>query len=48
MQTDGNNFCGDVDLDSFNMSDRNEDSVLDQKYEKKITIINIFAVIYLV
>ena len=36
MQSDGNRFCGDAALDSFNMANRHEDSVLDQKYEKKI------------
>ena len=36
MQSDGNSFCGDVVLDNFNMSYRNEDSILDQKYEKQI------------
>ena len=35
MQSDGNSFVGDVDLDSFNISYRDEDSNLDQKYEKK-------------
>ena len=27
---------GDVELDSFNVSYRDEDSILDQKYEKQI------------
>ena len=36
MQSDGNSFIGDVVLDSFNMSNRDEDSILDQKYEKQI------------
>ena len=36
MQTDGNSFIGDVVFDSFNMSHRDEDSILDQKYEKLI------------
>ena len=31
MQSDGNIFIGDVVLDSFNMSNRDEDSILDQK-----------------
>ena len=34
MQSDGNSFCGDVVLD---MLYRDEDSILDQKYEKQIT-----------
>ena len=39
MQSDGNSFCGDVVLDSFNMSYREEDSIVDQKYEKQIHIL---------
>ena len=38
MQSDGNSFCGDVVLGSFNMSSRNEDSILEQKYEKQISL----------
>ena len=38
MQSDGNSFCGDVVLDSFNMSFRDEDSILEQKYEKQISL----------
>ena len=34
MQPDGKNFCGDIVLDSLN---RDEDSKLDQKYEKQIS-----------
>ena len=37
MQSDGNSFCGDVVLDGFNMSYRDEDSILEQKYEKQIS-----------
>ena len=29
MQFDGNSFCGDVVLDSFNKSSRDEDIILD-------------------
>ena len=36
MQSDGNSFCGDVVLDSFNMQYRDEDSILDQIHEKPI------------
>ena len=36
MQSDGNSFCGDVVLDGFNMSYRDEDSILEQKYENQI------------
>ena len=32
MQSDGNSFCGNVVLDSFNKAYRNEDSILDQIY----------------
>ena len=39
MESDGNSFYGDVDLDSFSKPYRDEDgdSVLDQKYEKQIS-----------
>ena len=36
MQSDGNSFCGDVVLDSFNMKYSDEDSILNKKYEKQI------------
>ena len=36
MQSDGNSFCGDVVLDSFNMEYSDEDSILDKKYVKQI------------
>ena len=36
IQSDGNSFCGDVVLDSFNIVYSDEDSILDQKYEKWI------------
>ena len=36
MQSDGNRFCGDVFLHSFNMLYSDDDSVYDQKYEKRI------------
>ena len=36
MQSDGNSFCGDVVLDSFNMVYNVEDSNYDQKHEKQI------------
>ena len=36
MQSDGNSFIGDVVMYSFYMSYRDEDSILDQKYEKQI------------
>ena len=37
MQSDGNNFWGDVVLGSFNMSYIDEDSILEEKYEKQIS-----------
>ena len=36
MQSDGNSFCGDVVLDSFNVEYRNEDSILDQIWKTDI------------
>ena len=32
MQSDGNSFCGDIVLDSFNKAYRDEDNILDQIY----------------
>ena len=37
MQSDGNSFYLDFILDSFNMSVRDEGSVLDQKYEMQVS-----------
>ena len=37
MQSDGNSFCGDVVLGIFNMLYRDEDSILEQTYEKQIS-----------
>ena len=34
MKSGGNSFYGDVVLDSFNMSSRDEDRILDQMYLK--------------
>ena len=39
VKSDGNSFCGDVVLDSFDMAYRGKDSILDQQYE--ICIANI-------
>ena len=36
IQSDGNSFYGDVVLNNFNMSYRDEYSISDQKYEKQI------------
>ena len=44
MQSDGNSFCGDVVLDSFNNASRDEDNILDQIYASKYVRI-IFMVI---
>ena len=38
MQSDGNRFCRDVVLDSFNMAYGHKDNGLDQKYEKQISL----------
>ena len=37
MQSDKNRLCGDVVLNGFNMSYRDEDNILDQKYEKQLS-----------
>ena len=34
MQSDGNSFGGDVVLDNYNNAFRDEDNILDKKYEK--------------
>ena len=44
MQSDGNSFCGDVVLDSFNMSSREKDNILYQctyknKFDRNIITI---------
>ena len=36
MQSDGNSFIGDVVLGSFDMSYKDKDGILNQKYEQKI------------
>ena len=36
MQSDGNIFCGDVVLYSFNKASRDEENILDQIYIKNI------------
>ena len=35
IQSDGNSFCGDVVLDSFNKAPRDEDNIFDQIYKSK-------------
>ena len=36
MQSDGNSFCGDVVLDSFNVELSEEDSILDENMKSKL------------
>ena len=38
MQSDGNSFCRDVDWDSVYTVNKNEGSILDQIYEKQVTM----------
>ena len=38
MQSDGNNFCEDVVMNSVNMAYREVNSILDQKNEKQILL----------
>ena len=47
MQSEGNSFCGDVVLDGFNVSYRDDDSILAQKYESKYLEIFIMKILYL-
>ena len=35
MQSDGNNFCGEVVSDSFNKTSRDEDNILEQIFKSK-------------
>ena len=35
MHSDGNSFCGDVVLDSFNKASRDEDNILYKIYKSK-------------
>ena len=35
MQSDGNSFCGDVVLESFNKASQDEDKILDQIFKSK-------------
>ena len=47
MQSDGNIFCGDVVLDSFNEASRDEDNILDQVYKSKYVRIFIMMILIL-
>ena len=42
MQSDGNGFCGNVVLDSFN---KDEDNILDQMYKSKYVRIFIMMIL---
>ena len=46
MQSDGDYFCGDVVLGSFNMSYSDEDSILEQKFKSKYLEIFIMKTLY--
>ena len=46
MQSDGNSYCGNVVLNSFNKESRNEDNILDQIYKSKYFRI-IFMMFYI-
>ena len=39
MYSDGNSFCGDVVLDSFNMASRDVDSIFKQIYTYKVNMV---------
>ena len=43
MQSDGNSFFGDVVLDSFKKTSRDEDEILDQIYKSKYVRITIIV-----
>ena len=47
MKSDGNSFCGDVVLDSFNKASRDEDNTLDQEYKSKYVRIFIMMILIL-
>ena len=47
MQSDGNSFCGDVVLDSFNKTSRDEDNNIKQMYKSKYVFIIIFMILIL-
>ena len=46
MQSDGNRFCGDVVMNSFNKASRDEENILDQVYKSKY--IRIFIIMILI
>ena len=48
MLSDGNSFCGDVVLDSFNNASRDKENILDQIYKSKYVrnIITMILILY--
>ena len=38
MQSDGNSFCDNVGLNSFNKASRDEDNIKNQAYKKRICL----------
>ena len=44
MQSDGNSFCWDIVLNSFNKASRDEDNILDQVYKTKYVRIFIMMI----
>ena len=47
MQSNGDSFCGDVVLNSFNKASRDEDNILDQVYKSKYVRIFIMMILIL-
>ena len=47
MQSDGNSFCGDVVLNSFDKASRDKDNILDQVYKSKYVRISIMMILIL-
>ena len=47
MQSDGNSFCGDVVLNSFNKSFRDKDHIFDQVFKSKYVRIFIMMILIL-
>ena len=47
MQSDGNSFCEDVVLNSFNKEAREEDNILDKVYKRKYVRTFIMMILFL-
>ena len=47
MQSDGNSFCKDVVLDSFDNAFREEDNTLDQIYKSRYVQTNLMTILIL-